>query len=531
MFWSRKCGILAGLLLVAVTPARAQEQPNPEPSVIGGGATIAKHRLDPDRVAALRAFVELGMAELSVPGLAVAVVDRGEVVLEAGYGVRALGRADPVDAHTLFMIGSNTKSLVTLMMARLVDEKKLRWDEPAARVYPALRLRDPRLTEKLLVRHLVCACAGLPRKDMPWILGVPAEAEAGLVFDRLALSSPTSGIGEAYGYSNLMAAAGGYLAGSVAYPDMEIGAAFDRAMDELVFRPLGMNDTTFDMERATAGNFASPHGAGLDASIRLATLAPNQVIVPYRPAGGAWSSAHDMIRYLALEASEGLLPSGDRLVSAANLLVRRTPSVRVSPTATYGLGFVTDTSWEVPIVRHAGSIAGYRSEVTIFPDAQVAAVILANSGEGGLLLGPVMRRLYELLYDAPSTAEAELKAASASNAQRVAAMRAAVAVPVDPNIRERLVQNYWNDELGSLRVERIGPVVKLHFPLWSSEIGSRANADGTISLALIDPTVSGFELLLRRKGEQDVVVARDGTTEYEYVPASTTLGKADASTK
>jgi hypothetical protein len=84
---------------------------------------------------------------------------------------------------------------------------------------------------------------------------------------------------------------------------------------------------------------------------------------------------------------------------------------------------VTDTSWEVPIVRHAGSIAGYRSEVTIFPDAQVAAVILANSGEGGLLLRPVMRRLYELLYDAPSTAEAELKAASASNAQRVAAMR------------------------------------------------------------------------------------------------------------
>jgi hypothetical protein len=142
-----------------------------------------------------------------------------------------------------------------------------------------------------------------------------------------------------------------------------------------------------------------------------------------------------------------------------------------------------------------------------------------------------MRRLYELLYDAPSTAEAELKAASASNAQRVAAMRAAVAVPVDPNIRERLVQNYWNDELGSLRVERIGPVVKLHFPLWSSEIGSRANADGTISLALIDPTVSGFELLLRRKGEQDVVVARDGTTEYEYVPVSTTLGKADAATK
>jgi CubicO group peptidase (beta-lactamase class C family) len=230
-------------------------------------------------------------------------------------------------------------------------------------------LGDSQLAEKLLVRHLVCACAGFPRKDMPWIVGVPAEAKASLVFDRLALSSPTSGIGEAYGYSNLMAAAGGYLAGSVAYPDLEIGAGFDRAMDELVFRPLGMNDTTFDMERAKAGNFASPHGAGINGSIQLATLAPNHVIVPYRPAGGAWSSAHDMIRYLALEAREGLLPSGDRLVSTSNLLERRRASVRVNPTATYGLGFVTDTTWEVPIVRHAGSIAGYRSEVTIFPDA------------------------------------------------------------------------------------------------------------------------------------------------------------------
>ena len=528
MSLSRKCGILAALLFVAVTPAAAQEHPNPISSPSGNGAAIAKHRLDPDRVAALRAFVELGMAELGIPGLAVAVVDQGEIVLEAGFGVRALGRADPVDAHTLFMIGSSTKSLVTLMMARLVDQGKLRWDEPAIQAFPALRLQDHEFAGKLLVRHLVCACAGLPRQDMPWILGVPAEAKASLVLDRLARSSPKSGIGEAYGYSNLMAAAGGYLAGAVAYPELEVGAAFDRAMDELVLHPLSMDDTTFDMERAQAGNFALPHGAGIDGTIQLAALAPNHVIVPYRPAGGAWSSAHDMIRYLALEARQGLLPSGDRLVSASNLLERRRPSVRVNPTATYGLGFVTDTTWEVPIVRHAGSIAGYRSEVTIFPDAQVAAVLLTNSGEGGHLLRPFMRRLYELLYDAPSSAEAELKAASGMNAQRIAAMRAAISVPVEATVRDRLVQNYWNNELGSLRVERIGPVVKLHFPLWASEVGSRANADGTISLALIDPTVSGFELILRRKGEQDVIVARDGTIEYEYVPVST-AGEADAS--
>lgn len=517
--WLSRCPIAAALLLVPVVSPSGQPQPPTGSSEVAGRVAASAHRLDAERVALLRDFVERGLAELNVPGAAVAVVERGEVVLQTGFGVRALGRAGPVDEHTLFMVGSNTKPLVTLLMARLVDQGKTRWDQPAAEAFPALRVSDPKLTERILVRHTVCACAGLPRKDMPWILGVPAGADASLVLDRLAQSTPTSEIGEVYQYSNLMAAAGGYLAGAVAHPEMEIGAAFDRTMGELVFAPLGMNHTTFDMERAQAGNFAAPHGMGLDGKVRRATLAPNYVIIPYRPAGGAWSSAHDMIRYLALEASEGVLPSGERLVSASNLLARRHPEVRMGSHAAYGLGLATDRTWGIPVLRHGGGIAGYRSEVTIFPDAQVAAVILTNSAEGGLLLKPFMRRIHELLHDAEPQAEADLKAAAEANAQRLATLRAGLSVPVQASVRGRLATDYWNDELGTLRVEQTGPTVSLHFPLWSSEVGSRANPDGTVSLALLDPTVIGLELLLRRSGNQDVIVARDGTIEYEYLPA------------
>src|SRR5205085_8588924 len=110
-------------------------------------------------------------------------------------------------------------------------------------------------------------------------------------FDLLAATEPTSGFGEVYQYNNLMASAAGYIAGHLLYPDRELGAAYDAAMQKLVFDPLGMHETTFDMNRALASNHASPHGNDIDGNINLASM--DYTGVPYRPAGGAWSSATD----------------------------------------------------------------------------------------------------------------------------------------------------------------------------------------------------------------------------------------------
>ena len=90
-------------------------------------------------------------------------------MFQGGFGVREIGRSETVDADTAFMIGSNGKALTTLLLARLVERGLLDWDTPVSSVWPAFRLGDAVTTRQVRVRHLVCACTGLPRQDYPWI--------------------------------------------------------------------------------------------------------------------------------------------------------------------------------------------------------------------------------------------------------------------------------------------------------------------------------------------------------------------------
>ncbi len=125
--------------------------------------------LDAARLRKLDELIEIGLEELGVPGAAVAIVQHDRVVHARGYGVRQLGRRTPVDAETLFAIASNTKALTTLLLAQLVDDGKLRWDEAVTEAYPDFRLGDAATTAATRIEHLVCACTGLPRKDFEWI--------------------------------------------------------------------------------------------------------------------------------------------------------------------------------------------------------------------------------------------------------------------------------------------------------------------------------------------------------------------------
>ncbi|HEX5720281.1 MAG TPA: serine hydrolase domain-containing protein, partial [Thermoanaerobaculia bacterium] len=126
--------------------------------------------LDAERVKKLKDFMEKSLAELGVPGAAIGLYQDGKIVFEGGFGVRQLGDPTPVDADTLFMIASNTKSMTTLLLATLVDEGKLSWDTPVVQVMPDFKLGDAETTKQVLVRHLVCACTGLPRQDFEWLL-------------------------------------------------------------------------------------------------------------------------------------------------------------------------------------------------------------------------------------------------------------------------------------------------------------------------------------------------------------------------
>ena len=127
------------------------------------------HPLEMDRIEQLKDFVQASMKQLGVPGAAMALIDNGKVVYQGGFGVRELGKPEPVDENTLFMAASNTKGMTTLLLSELVDEKKLRWDEPVIEAYPQFKLGDPETTKKVLVKNLICACTGMPRQDLEWL--------------------------------------------------------------------------------------------------------------------------------------------------------------------------------------------------------------------------------------------------------------------------------------------------------------------------------------------------------------------------
>ena len=475
------------------------------------------HKLDAARIAELQMFLMDGMAKLRVPGVGFALIDHGQVVYEGGLGVRELGRPETVDAHTKFMIASNTKGLTTLMLARLVDQGKLGWEQKVTDVYPGFRLGSEATTKQVLIRHLICACTGVPRRDFEVMLSSSARPPASDTFKQLADTEPTSGFGEMFQYSNVMAAAAGYIGGHIAHPEMELGAAYDAVMHEQVFGPLGMTETGFDYAQALAGDHASPHGDTIDGQQVVASMDMNYSFLPVAPAGAAWSSAHDLIKYVQDELTQGRLPDGTEYVSKQNLLMRRRPNVGISEDVAYGMGLVTDQSYGVLEVHHGGDLIGFHSDIIAITDAQVGAVILTNGDNGSELRGPFARRLLEVLYDGQPEAVKEIEASAKSIDAELAGERPHLTLPPDPAQASQLAEYYTNASLGSIRVKRDGGNVVFDFGNWKSAVATRKNDDGTVAFVTTAAGESGYPFTVTKSGGKRALIIRDGQHAYTYV--------------
>ena len=476
------------------------------------------HKIDAQRLGALTGFIETGRAELEIPGVGFGLVQDGKVVFQGGFGVRELGRPEPVDADTAFMIGSNTKALTTLMLAKLVEARRLEWDAPVASLWPAFRLGGAQVTAKVRVKHLVCACTGLPRQDLQWIFQAD-QAQPSTVLTWLSTMEPTSDFGEIYQYSNLLAGAAGYLGAHVLHPNREPGAAYDAAMQELVLDPLGMSRTTFDYAKAQAGNHAAPHALDIDGKQRVATMGINDAGIPSRPDGAAWSTVRDMLLYVQMELSKGLLPDGKRYIAEAPLLARQVPQVAEGSDEYYGMGLKIDRIWGVPVIHHGGTMSGYRSDMIWLPDHGVGAVILMSSDSGGMLRGAFRRRLLEVLFDGEPRAAADLaanvKAFKASRGEG----RKTLTEPADPAAAQALAARYTNTDLGGLVVRREGGKTIFDFGGWSSEVASRKNEDGSVTFVTITPGADGFELDVATGPEGRRLIIREAPHVYTFSEA------------
>jgi CubicO group peptidase (beta-lactamase class C family) len=472
------------------------------------------NRLDKARHAELGRFVETGRKALGIPGVGVGLVQDGKVVFAGGFGGRELGNTKPVDADTLFMIASNTKALTTLLLAKQVAEGKLTWETPVTSLLPSFRLGDADTTRRVLVKHLICACTGLPRQDLEWLFefkGVTPQS----ALDTLATMQPTTKFGELFQYSNPMAGAAGFTAGHVLFPGLELGAAYDRAMQAEVFDPLGMKSTTFDYSRALAGNHAGTHAPDIDGTPAHAVMELNYAVIPLRPAGAGWSNVRDMLRYVSMELAEGVLPDGKRYIAKEPLLKRRVAQVPVGKDTTYGMGLEVDTTYSVPVVHHGGDMIGYHSDMIWLPGQNVGAVILTNSDPGWILRGLYSRKLLEVLFDGQLEADERLAAAGKVFFTQLAAERKLLTVPADATESAKLAGRYANAALGEISVSRAKGATVFDFGEWRSEMASRRNPDGTVSFLTTAPGIQGFEFVVGT-GAKRTLVIRDAQHEYVF---------------
>jgi CubicO group peptidase (beta-lactamase class C family) len=326
---------------------------------------------------------------------------------------------------------------------------------------------------------------------------------------------PTSKFGEMFQYSNPMAAAAGYAGAHVLYPAQELGAAYDNAMVAEVFGPLGMTGTTFDFKKALAGNHATAHSLDIDGKPALAVMDANYSIVAVRPAGGAWSSVKDVMKYVQMEIAMGLLPDGKRYASEAVLKARRELKVPIGKDDWYGMGLMVDQTYGTHVVHHGGSMIGYKSDMMWLPEHGVGAVVLTNGDPGWAISGNFRRKLLEVLFDGKPEADNDLAAAAKAMKERIAAERKLLTVPPDSAEVGKLAARYSSTALGEIGVTKADKPV-FDFGEWTSEVASRRNPDGTVSFLTTVPGFDGLEFVVGAAAGKRTLTFRDAQHEYTF---------------
>lgn len=352
--------------MIAVPAARAADVTSPKVA---------------DALPGLEKLVGQTLKKTGVPGLAVAVVYKDEVVYLKGFGVREAGKAAPVDADTVFQLASVSKPLASTVLAALVGDGVVGWDDRVTDHDPGFRLSDPWVTREVTLRDLLCHRSGLPDHAADVLEDIGYERAE--VLRRLRYQKPAGGFRSHYAYTNF-----GYTEAAVAGARAARKEWEDLAADKL-FRPLGMKSSSFRYaDYAAAANRA-----------RLHVRVDGKWVAKYErnadaqsPAGGASSSARDMARWVRLHLAEGKF-EGKQLVAAAALgethkpqIVNRPPETPKDRAGFYGLGWVVsyDERGRVRLGHSGGFALGAGTSVMLLPAEELGVVVLTNGAPIGV---------------------------------------------------------------------------------------------------------------------------------------------------
>ena len=329
---------------------------------------------------AVDAYVTRVMRELKVPGSAVAIVQDDRVVYAKAFGVKELGKPEPVTTDTKFAIGSISKSFTTTLLGILVDEKKVAWDDPVSKYLPAYQMWDPWVTREQTVRDLIIHRAGLrPMSGGTVWYGSDYSREE--VLHRARFIEPVSSFRSVFSYQNV-----NYLAaGEVAH--VAAGKTWDEQVRERIFVPVGMTNATTGLPPMTS-YVASPH-ADVGGTLKIV---PHRDYDNVAPAASIYASVLDMAAYARLHLNRGMV--GDkRIYSEAVARQMFSPQSLVSVPinapppelaayepmfSAYGFGwFIRDVHGR-KVIEHSGGVDGFVVEMKMIPSKKAAVIVLTN---------------------------------------------------------------------------------------------------------------------------------------------------------
>ena len=328
-----------------------------------------------------------------VPGAAVAVVAGDGAVYVRCFGVREVGKPEKVDKDTVFQLASVSQSFTTTMLAALVTEREIGWDDPVQKHWPGFALWDPWVSRHVTFRDLTAQRSGLP-------------AYAGDELDqfgygrleilrRLRYLAPIAGFRAAYAYQNALPTAAAEGASRAT------GESWERLLRTRVLAPLGMGSTVLSYR----GYLEAPDRSGshtlVNGTMRAGTPADDDV---FAPAGGVSSTIADLVPYVRMQlnggARAGVRVAADKALAATHAATTVIGDDEAGPTAS-ALGWETYGYLGRRVVQHGGDLsAGVSTMVSMVPADGVGIVVLANAfPEGQALTTALTKTLYDLYIE------------------------------------------------------------------------------------------------------------------------------------
>jgi CubicO group peptidase (beta-lactamase class C family) len=349
------------------------------------------------RLAGLDTFAAKVLKDWNAAGVAIAVVEKGNVIYAGGFGYRDIDKKLPVTENTQFAIGSCTKAFTASILGMLANEGKLDLDKPVRSYLPELKFQNEYTNSHATLRDMMCHRTGLPRHDMSWYASWATRNE---FLERIQYLEPTLELREKFQYNNFM-----FMAQGVVIEKLT-GKSWEENMKERILKPLGMDNTnlsTKDMEKSADHSLAY---ASTDSSIKA---------IPYRnidamgPAGSVNSSAKDMAKWLITWVNAGkykgkeIIPSSYlseamtiQMATGGGLPGTENSDVHLSG---YGLGWGISSYRGHYRVEHGGGIDGFITSTGFFPSDSIGIFVVSNQGEPvAVIRNFIADRMLKLTY-------------------------------------------------------------------------------------------------------------------------------------